>query len=215
MESIDKSIDMGQASQLIAQLAAIQTQLGQVSDRLSKIEDQLNQQTDLAERIAQLESNQLLVTDTHRYKQLQAYLEAGNWFDADKETIQLIQDVAEQPDLEELRPDDIKKFPCNALTVMDQLWLKSSQGRFGFSVQVRIYQELGGDLKSTVAKDQALIEKWGERLGWRANNQWLPCNKLDYTLNAPIGCHPSRWWNSPYGSRMTNIFLARLLTCPL
>lgn len=208
-----ESIDIGQASQLINQLAEIQTQLGKVSDRLSKIEAQLGQQSALNERIARLEGSQLLMTDTHRYKQLQAYLEAGEWFEADKETIKLIQDVAEQPDLEELRPDDIKKFPCNALTVMNQLWLNSSEGRFGFSVQAQIYRELGGDVNSTVAKDQALIEKWGERLGWRANNEWLKCSDLDYSLHAPIGCHPSRWWNSPYGSRMTNFFLARLLTC--
>ena len=210
-----ESIDIGQASQLINQLSEIKTQLGQVSDRLSKIEGQLSEQAALKERIARLESSQLLVADTHRYKRLQDYLAAGEWFEADKETIHLIQDVADQPDLEELRPDDIKRFPCNALTVINQLWLNSSHGRFGFSVQVQIYQELGGDINSTVAKDQALIEKWGERLGWRANNQWLPCNELDYSLNAPIGCHPSRWWNSPYGSRMTNFFLARLLTCQL
>ena len=210
-----ESIDIGQASQLINQLAEIQAQLGQVSDRLSKIEGQLSQQSDLNDRIARLESSQLLVADTYRYKQLQAYLEAGEWFEADRETIKLIQDVAEQPDLEELRPDDIKKFPCNDLTVMDQLWLKNSQGRFGFSVQVQIYQALGGDIESTVAKDQALINQWGERLGWRANNEWRKCSELDYSLNAPIGCHPSRWWNSPYGSRMTNFFLARLLTCEL
>ena len=210
-----ESIDIGQAVQLASQLAKIQAQLGQVSDRLATIEGQLSQQSALTERITRLEGSQLLVADAYRYKRLQDYLEAGEWFEADEETIKLIQDVAEQPDLEELRPDDLKKFPCTALKVIDQLWLKSSQGRFGFSVQVQIYQALGGDINSTIVKDQTLIEKWGERLGWRANNKWLKCSDLDYSLNAPIGCHPSRWWNSPYGSRMTNFFLARLLTCQL
>ncbi|MGL4881256.1 MAG: GUN4 domain-containing protein, partial [Waterburya sp.] len=32
---------------------------------------------------------------------------------------------------------------------------------------------------------------------------------------APVGCHPSRWWNSPYGSKMTNFFLGRLITCDI
>lgn len=194
-------------------LAEIKGQLTELGDRLSAME---TQQSEIADRLSRLEQAQMLVADVYRYQTLQQYLAAGNWFEADKETIRVIQDIANQPDLEELSPDDIRQFPCNELRVIDQLWLDASHGRFGFSVQLKIYQDLGGTIDSTIEKNQPLVERWGDRLGWRDDNgRWRRCDELDYSLNAPVGGHPSRWWNSPYGSKMTNFFLGRLLTCQL
>ena len=195
-------------------LSEIKSQLQQLCSQLAEIQPHLNQLTSLSEKVNRLEDNLMLVADVHRYDGLRRYLVEGNWFEADKETIRLILDIAglEQ---EELSPDEIKQFPCNDLRVIDQLWSKYSNGRFGFSIQLRIYQELGGNLAATIEQNQQLIEKWGEQLGWRENNRWKHCNELDYSLNAPQGGHPSRWWNSPYGSKMTNFFLNRLITCNL
>lgn len=198
-----------------SELTEILKHLGQLGDRLSSIETQLSQQSVLLDRLTQVEQNQMLNADQFRYGQLQHYLETNNWFEADKETIRVIQDIAGQADLEELTPDDISKFPCNALRVIDYLWSSYSKGRFGFGVQLRLYLELGGTLDTMIEKNQTLIDKLGERVGWRENNRWRKCSELDYSLNAPEGCHPSRWWNSPYGSKMTNFFLARLLSCDL
>ncbi len=131
-----------------------------------------------------------------------------------KETVRLILAVTSK-EIEELTPEDIQHFPCNDLMVIDRLWHKYSDGRFGFSPQLKAYQELGGTFDTTVEQNQQLIETWGEGLGWRKDNRWLPCKELDFSLNAPIGCHPSRWWNSPYGSKMTNFFLGRLITCEI
>jgi hypothetical protein len=204
-----------QNTQSNTELAAIMKHLGQLGDRLSAIESQLTQQTAMLDRLTQVEQNQMLNADRFRYGQLQRLLEASNWFEADKETIRVIQDIAEQDDLEELTPDDIQKFPCNALRVIDYLWSSYSGGKFGFGVQLQIYLELGGTLDTMIEKNQTLVEKLGDRVGWRENNRWRKCDELDYSLNAPVGCHPSRWWNSPYGSKMTNFFLARLLACEL
>ena len=44
----------------------------------------------------------------------------------------------------ELDVNSIDNFPCEDLRTIDQLWVKYSDGRFGFSVQKRIYQNLGG-----------------------------------------------------------------------
>lgn len=196
----------------LTELSDIQTQLAQLSAQLSEIKPHLEQLSTLSEKVAQIEDSLLLVSDVYRYKKLQQYLASGNWFEADKETIQVILDIAGKP-MEELTPEDIRDFPCNAIATIDQLWLKYSQQRFGFSVQLESYQSLGGSLQTTLEQDRKLVEHWGERLGWRAGDRWKKCDELDYSLNAPIGCHPSRWWNSPYGSKMTNYFLTRLMTC--
>lgn len=200
--------------QLTVQLSAIQQQLSQLTSRFDRLESNLADVSSLPGKINQLEDDLMLLGDRYRYQDLQQYLIDQNWFEADKETIKLILAVTTR-EIEDLTPEDIRHFPCNDLIVIDRLWAKYSNGRFGFSPQVRIYQEVGGSFDTTVEQNQQIIEAWGERLGWRKDDRWLPCKELDFSLNAPVGCHPSRWWNSPYGSKMTNFFLGRLITCDI
>jgi hypothetical protein len=198
--------------ELAEQLSAIQQQLSQLSNRFDRFENRFEELSELPVSIARLEGELFLIGDRYRYQNLQEYLATENWFEADKETIRLILDVTTK-DIEELTPEDIQHFPCKDLMTIDGLWRKYSGDRFGFSPQVKTYLEVGGNLNSTVEQNQKLIETWGEHLGWRKDNRWLPCKELDFSLNAPVGCHPSRWWNSPYGSKMTNFFLGRLISC--
>ncbi|QYO68027.1 GUN4 domain-containing protein [Leptolyngbya sp. 7M] len=194
-----------QASELMTRLTAIETQLQQFGQILTAISD----------RLTRSENSLMLVTDVQRYQKLQELLAAGDFREADWETIRVIQAVTGEPNLEDITPDDMRQFPCSNLRVIDNLWQTHSQGKFGFSVQIKIYQEAGGSLETTIAQDRTMIERFGERVGWRANEKWIKCDDLDYTLSAPLGCHPSRWWNSPFGSKMTNYFFNRLLTCGL
>lgn len=192
-------------SETIARLAAIESQLQQLTQLFSNLSD----------RVTRSEENFLLVADVHKYKKLQDLLAAGDLREADWETIRVIQAITGEPDLESITPEDIRHFPCNELRVIDSLWKNYSKGRFGFSVQMQIYQSVGGSLDTTINQDNKKIEDFGERVGWRVDNKWLKCDDLDYTLNAPIGCHPSRWWNSPFGSKMTNFFFNRLISCSI
>ncbi|KST65704.1 GUN4 domain-containing protein [Mastigocoleus testarum] len=218
---------------LSSQLFEIQQQLNELRSRLSEvqlivkknsesfnkqsttIEGESKQNSKLSEQLSAIENNLSLVSDVVRYRPLRDMLAAEKWEEADKETTRLIADIAGHEDLEEFRPDQVQHFPCVHLQVIDNLWLNYSKERFGFSIQVRIYQEEGGNIETTIEQDSDIIRRWGKRLGWRAENRWRKCEELDWTLNAPIGCHPSRWWNSPFGSKMTNYFLARLINCEL
>jgi flagellar biosynthesis chaperone FliJ len=211
-QGLDMSNPNNEGSVELTQLSEIQSQLTQLNAQLSEIKPQLEKLSTLSEKVSQLEEKLMVVSDVHRYGKLQEYLASRNWFEADKETINVILNVAGKP-IEDLTPEDIRNFPCNAIATIDELWLRYSQKRFGFSVQLDLYQKLGGTLDSTLEQDRKLIEKLGEQVGWRENQQWRKCDELDYSLNAPLGCHPSRWWNSPYGSKMTNYFLARLMGC--
>jgi hypothetical protein len=192
-------------SEAIARLAAIEAQLQQMTQMLSNLSD----------RLARSEDSFLLVADVYRYKKLQELLAAGNFREADWETIYLIQAVTGELELESITPEEIRSFPCNELQVIDNLWRKYSDGRFGFSVQTQIYQNVGGSIETTINQDYKVIEFFGDRVGWRSHGKWLKCDDLDYTLTAPVGCHPSRWWNSPFGAKMTNYFFNRLITCNL
>ena len=203
------------AEQLTQQLSAIGQQLQELSKRFDSVDARLQELSDVPAKITQLEDALMLSGDRHRYKALQQYLAEENWFEADHETVRLILAVTSR-EIEELKPQDIQHFPCKDLMVIDQLWRNYSDDRFGFTPQLETYQAVGGTLDSTIGgKNQKLRETWGERLGWWKDNRWLKCSDLDFSLNAPVGCHPSRWWNYPYGSKMTNYFLRRLMTCKI
>jgi hypothetical protein len=194
----------------------------QLSDRVAELEakvqhlnERLNQVLTLSERVERIEDTLLLMSDRYRLQRLQELLKVGDFREADQETIRVILAITRTPNLESITPNDVRQFPCYELQVINQLWTTYSQGRFGFSVQLQVYQSVGGSLETTIAQDNAVIQRLGEKVGWWANNRWQKCDELDYTLNAPLGCHPSRWWNSPFGSKMTNYFFARLITCEI
>lgn len=203
------------------QLAEIQHLMRQMTEEMTTLRQEVSRLTELPNQVHQIERRLMVVGDLYRYETLHEQLASQQWFDADKETVSLIAAIANVSDLEDLSPRDIRSFSCGELQVIDRLWTTYSEGRFGFSVQLQVYQALGGSLDTTIGEDQSLIERWGAELGWRSGvteqnakgDRWRKCDELDFSLNAPKGCHPSRWWNSPYGSRMTNYFLNRLITC--
>ncbi len=169
----------------------------------------------LKERIASLEEKLLRVSNIYRYETLQNLLKEGKWLAADKETVRLILAIAGEAEIENLRPSKIEYIDCSELQVIDRLWLNHSDNRFGFSIQVKTYQDLGGNEQTTIEQNAELIEKWGDRLGWRKSGNWVKCSDLNYSEDAAKGGLPGLWWNSPYGSKMTNYFLARLLSCQI
>jgi hypothetical protein len=120
-----------------------------------------------------------------RYKVLVNYLANGRWKEADQETDRIMLEVAGRTEQGYLDPDDIKDFPCEDLLTIDQLWVKFSGGRFGFSVQKQIWIECGRPMDYNDA-----WETFGDRVGWRKDGDWLQYNNLILDLNAPRGEFP-------------------------
>ncbi len=172
-------------------------------------------QQGLTERIARLEDALTLVTDVERYQPLQRLLKTGKLQAADEETVRVILQEAGTLAREDLTPDAIRQFPCSVLRVIDRLWTTYTGGRFGFSVQLKLYQSVGGTLESALAQDTAVLNRLGEQVGWRRHNQWKTVDEAQHNLEDPIGCYPVIWWDSPYGAKMVNYFMARLFTCNL
>ena len=193
----------------------VEQKLEQIMAQLSQFQAQLDRLSDLPAKVDRLEEKLLRVSNIYRYERLQNLLKAGQWLEADKETSRLILAIAGETDIERLRPDEVANLDCSELQVIDRLWLNYSNNRFGFSVQMKIYQELGGSIETTIEQNADITEHWGDRLKWRKDGQWRKCTNLEYSPKAPDGGLPAQWWNSPYGSKMTNYFLARLMSCQL
>jgi hypothetical protein len=131
-------------------------------------------------------------TTTSVLEPLQQALKAKKWALADQETRRLF-----DPSSVALEPLPEIKLTPELIRSIDQAWLKASDGRFGLSVQARIWQEV----KQQFPKDeQAAIEAMRDRVGWkltqpRAENDfissdWLNENEISYSSSAPVGHLP-------------------------
>ncbi|WP_410175078.1 GUN4 domain-containing protein [Nodularia spumigena] len=61
------------------------------------------------------------------------------------------------------------------------MWVKYSNGRFGFSVQKRIYQSLGG----TREYNREIWEAFGDKVGWRKGGNWLHYTDITFDIKSP------------------------------
>ncbi len=151
-----------------------------------------------------------------RYAQLAYYLAALKWKEADEETLKVMLEVAGREKQGYLELDDIRAFPCEDLRIIDQLWVNYSNGRFGFSVQKKIYLEEGGILegsrtssfkkilapfKTIYARfggrvrddDDELYQaycRFGDRVEWKVKEGWIGYNEVKYSTFAKKGHLP-------------------------
>ncbi len=121
------------------------------------------------------------------YTYLRNLLAAGNWREADRETLNLMLKVAARTQAGWLNIASINNFPSTDIDTIDQLWVKYSHGRFGFSVQKRIWESIGGDCDA----DYETWCQFGDRIGWRRNDNWLFYSDLTFSTTAPLGHFPA------------------------
>ena len=135
--------------------------------------------------------NQIPKISPKDYTTLEKLLSKGRWEVANNLTYQLMVKVVGQNNGYKLTDKDLKNFPCEDLLKIDSLWVKHSQGKFGFSVQKTIYLSVGGEFN-----DGFEIHIWQDlcdRVGWRVNGDFLDDGQdEEYTFDfsAPTGHLP-------------------------
>ncbi len=137
--------------------------------------------------IQKITSNNLVSEVGVDYTKLHYLLNKKKWKEADKETWDILCQLFGRPSGYYLKLNDIKTLPCQDLATLDQLWIKSSGGRFGFSIQSRIYQEVSEDYPS-----------FCDRVGWPVYNPHVMDSAFNFNLKSPIGHLPSRRWVGGY-----------------
>jgi hypothetical protein len=123
--------------------------------------------------------------------QLEKYLKSSLWRMADHETRKLLYMACGQNPADQQYSIQPGQIPCVDLQVIDQLWNKYSQGRFGFTAQRPIWLTCE---KKFYSKTEAW-NQFGSKVGWRVNhllkqNYWKKHNELTFTLDAPVGHLP-------------------------
>ncbi|MBD2057331.1 GUN4 domain-containing protein [Oculatella sp. FACHB-28] len=124
------------------------------------------------------------------YTLLRDLLKAQRWQEADQETYKVMIRAVGKNEGDWFDPDELLNFPCTDLKTIDSLWVKYSNGKFGFSVQKEIYLECGGLPDGQYHREA--FKKFGDRVGWRKNKQWV---RVTYsTSSGERGYLPSYWW---------------------
>ena len=111
------------------------------------------------------------IASTSRYSKLVALMQAEDWQAADQETYRLMITAVGKEEGDFFTINELLNFPCEELLAIDQFWVQHSQGKFGFSVQKEIYVDCGAKLNGKYPGDR-IWEEFGDRVGWRENNQW-------------------------------------------
>jgi hypothetical protein len=168
--------------------------------------DLIYRQTNKADVLTSLEK---LVVNK-RYEQLEAYLKAKDWEKADQETEKLMLSAVGKEPGQWLEPDDIRNFPCDELLAIDRLWVKYSNGLYGFSVQKQIYVECGGILDFSYPSGENWVE-FCDRIAWKSAGNWVSHQQFfkDYFMRAK-GHLPSI--KRRRGENVTIVF-SRIKTC--
>ncbi|MGJ3249255.1 MAG: GUN4 domain-containing protein [Elainellaceae cyanobacterium] len=129
---------------------------------------------------------------TH-YGQLQRALATGRWEIADRETrTALLQASGKVSNaLPQPHPDWLLKCSCYDLRLIDYLWRHYSGGRFGFSVQQRIWTHCFNTYWDKVV----MWSSFGDTVGWRSLNlllekRWKRYPELTFSRQAPTGHLP-------------------------
>jgi hypothetical protein len=147
------------------------------------------------------------------YTHLRELLDNEQWKEADLETTQILLKIAKRQNEGWLKADHIKQFSCADLNMIDQLWSKASQNRFGFKAQMTRWAEIVEEKKHWTEN----LSNFGDMVGWRENDNWLLDQKLlQFSLDAPLGHLPSlRDQTNDFGTFQENLneFLSLLKTC--
>ncbi|PSR18444.1 hypothetical protein C8255_07255 [filamentous cyanobacterium CCP3] len=128
---------------------------------------------------------------------LQDRLQAEDWAAADRITRRLLAPGSTSlPPFDPL-PSHPAAFQPELINAIDQMWLTASDGRFGLSVQRRLWQSALADHPNDGA---AAVNAFRDRVGWKLaapraevdfiSSDWLNESELTYSLQAPEGHLP-------------------------
>ncbi|WP_353932291.1 GUN4 domain-containing protein [Okeanomitos corallinicola TIOX110] len=147
------------------------------------------------------------------YTKLDYLLSQSAWKKADIETRKIMLEITGANQREELlmTATDLQKFPCSELKIIDKLWREASNERFGFHVIADIYKELD--------QDYLLLAK---QVGWCNDGNWIKCEQINFTNDAPVGHLPITWlvpstfsgyWLARFASAGWRVLLKRIIEC--
>ena len=116
------------------------------------------------------------------YSPLQRYLLNECYEDADRFTSSKLRELAGEKAVKRgyVYFSEVESIPSIDLSTLDKLWVVYSRGKFGFTVQAKILDSLGGR-----------YDKLWPRIGWKKDGIWTRYPKsFNWSIEAPSGHMP-------------------------
>ncbi|MCC5634863.1 GUN4 domain-containing protein [Nostoc sp. CHAB 5844] len=123
------------------------------------------------------------------FTKLKTLLEALNFKEADIETDHLILRAVNKARHNLITSKDLSKLDFSIIYDIDCLWMKYSEGKFGFIVQQVIWNMLNNQ------SNKFDLHILAESVGWLSNDKWLDYNQFTFSLEAQEGHLPSFGYN--------------------
>ena len=175
-----------------------------------RIDDDLKGELEELQALGQ----EAVVVQSSRYLKLEKHLKQQQWKDADQETYRLMIMTVGKEEGQGFTREELLNFPCEELRSIDGLWVKHSNGHFGFSVQKKIYVECGGKLDGKDPTERVFLT-FCNRIGWRKKNKLLNYSKIDPSFSSPQGIFPYVWVVGRGFGRYMGLLFSRTKTCEL
>lgn len=137
---------------------------------------------------------------------LEEFLSQGSWKEADQETKSLLLAMSQSSNI--INEKGISRLSCTSLSKISQMWKTSSQGRFGFTVQLQKWKELFG---SKFESNNQNFADFATELGWRYRGRYIPNEDINYSTDAPVGHLPKLFLDGPIWGK----FIAYLDSCKI
>ena len=147
-----------------------------------------------------------IVTTGNNTDKLEELLSQGNWKEADQETKSLLFAITQSSNT--INEQGISRLSCTSLSRINQMWKTNSQGRFGFTVQAQKWKSLFG---TKFEPTNEHFEDFATEVGWRYRGRFLHKDKINYSLNAPLGHLPRLFLDGPIWGK----FIAYLDSCKI
>tara|TARA_Y100001968_G_scaffold59557_1_gene50567 strand:- start:97 stop:813 length:717 start_codon:yes stop_codon:yes gene_type:complete len=116
------------------------------------------------------------------YSPLQQYLLNESFEDADRFTSSKLRELAGERAVKRgyVYFSEVECIPCPDLSTLNKLWIVYSRGKFGFTVQAKILDSVGGR-----------YDKLWPRIGWKKDGVWTRYPKsFNWSIDAPNGHMP-------------------------
>jgi hypothetical protein len=163
--------------EIIAQIKEIPNQIELINLNSDSVDRRVIQE------LVRILGIQVLITDKADFTQLDRYLAQGEWQNADEETSKVMLKIMDRESQGCLTRDNCENFPREELKIIDNLWVKYSDGKFGFSVQRKILMECGGEVG---VYDYYIYSKFANLLGWRNGYDLKSYSNLTFNKTEPL-----------------------------
>jgi hypothetical protein len=130
--------------------------------------------------------NQITEISELDYDNLESLLAQKKWQEADSATMAIMLKISDRQDRGYIGAKDARKFPIDDLETINQLWMKHSNGQFGFGVQKQLWHQA-----------QRNYTEFADLIGWRQGGNWLKYGEICFDQSAQTGHLPALMFPLP------------------